>query len=347
MPPISPRAARSRLPFAALALSVFTPAAAAAPINLAPSGVATASSEGFGAVAADGNDGNRNGVYAAGSVFHTQDPDTAAFYQVDLGDSYYIDRVQIFPRTDFRQGSVENFRLVVLGDDGAGNPGPVVFDRNYVPTGAANFTFGTTDPGTAAAGGTRGRFVRLERLDGAPPFLTFAELEVVGQPAPLLNNVALGKPASASPPGFGATTAGGNDGNIGGDFYQGGFPVYHSAAQAAGLFFEVDLGEMVPLEYLELIDRGDGDTTTQFRVAVLDAERNEVYSTFLSSAGLLNYDHAIEIAGTTGRYVRVETVGNEFLAFSEIRAFSVVPEPGAGMMLVVGGGGMLVRRRRK
>ena len=132
-------AALSRLSIAAVAVSAFAFAstAAAAPLNLAPFGVATARSQGFGAVAADGNDGNRNGAFGAGSVFHTLDPDTAAFYQVDLGDSFYIDRVQIFPRTDARQGSVENFRLSVLADDGAGNPGPVVFDRNYVPVGAA------------------------------------------------------------------------------------------------------------------------------------------------------------------------------------------------------------------
>ena len=127
-------------------LLVITTRASGAPVNLAPLGTATASSEGFGASASDGNDGNRNGAFGAGSVFHTQDPDRAAFYQMDLGDSYYLDRIQVFPRTDVRQGSVKNFRLSVFSDDGAGSPGATVFTRDYVPTGAANYTFGTADP---------------------------------------------------------------------------------------------------------------------------------------------------------------------------------------------------------
>lgn len=312
--------------------------AAAVPMNLAPLGTATASSEGFGAVAADGNDGDRNGAFGAGSVFHTLDPDTGAFYQVDLGDTYYVDRLQVFPRTDARQGSVRNFRLSVFADDGSGNPGAAVFTRNYLPSSAANFTFGTTDPA-----GVRGRFVRLERLSPTPSFLTFSELEVIGQSTPLPTNVALGRTATASPPGFGATVAGGNDNNIGGDFFQGGFPVYHSAASGVGQFYQLDLGSMVPLDYLELIDRSDVDTTTQFRVAVLDSDLNEVYSTVVDSAGLLNYDHALDLTDVTGRYVRIETTQNQFLAFSEIRAFAV-PEPAAAVLLLPLGP-MLIRQR--
>ena len=315
-------------------------AAVAAPLNLAPRGLATASSEDFGAVAADGNDGVRNGAFDAGWVFHTRDPDLAAFYQVDLQGSYHVVRVQIFPRTDVRQGSVENFRVTVLADDGAGNPGAAVFTRDYFPTGAANFTFGTTDPG-----GARGRFVRIDRLDGTPPFLTFAELEVYGQNTPLGTNVALGKTVNASAPGFGATLAGGNDGNIGGDFYQGNFPVYHSAAQGVGHFYEIDLGERVDIDYLELFDRGDADTTTQFRVAVLDENLVQVYETFVDSVGLLTYDHLLDLTGVAGRYVRLETTQNEFLAFSELRVIAV-PEPGAAALLTYCGIPLLARRRR-
>ena len=340
-------AALSLLPRVIVCAAVFAPAApaGAAPMNLAPLGTATASSEGFGATAPDGNDGNRDGAFGAGSVFHTLDPDTAAFYQVDLGGSYYIDRVQVFPRTDTRQGSVENFRIRVLADDGSGNPGPELFSGDYQPTRAANFTFATSDPGAAAPGGTRGRFVRLERLDGTPSFLTFAELEVIGQSAPLPANVALNKPVVASPPGFGASEAGGNDGNLGGDFFQGGFPVYHSAASAVGQFYQVDLGEMVALDYLELIDRSDGDTTTQFRVAVLDESEAEVFSQVVDSAGLLNFDHTLDLTDVTGRYLRVETTQNQFLAFAEIRAFAV-PEPGVGVVAVLGIPMLMQRRKR-
>lgn len=312
----------------------------AAPINLAPAGTATASSEGFGAVAAYGNDGIRDGAFGAGSVFHTLDPDRSAFYQVDLGADYYLDRVQVFPRTDARQASVENFRLRVLADDGAGNPGAQVFSRDYLPAGAANFTWGTND-----VANTRGRFVRLERLDGAPSFLTFAEMEVFGDAAPLTgSNVAAGKPATASPAGFGANIGDANDGDIDGDFYHPEYPVYHSAAAGAGQFYQVDLGAMTDLMYLELFDRGDADTTTQFRVAVLDESETEVFSTVVDSMGPFDYDHRIELTDVAGRYVRVETTADEFLAFSEIRAIAV-PEPAAAAALLVAGAPLLLRRR--
>jgi F5/8 type C domain-containing protein len=340
-------AALSRLSRATalVALLACAGAALAAPINLAPLGIPTASSEGFGARVGYGNDGNRNGAFGGRSVFHTADPDTAAFYQVDLGNSYYLDRIQIFPRTDARQGSVENFRLSVMADDGAGNPGATVFSRDYLPTGNAGFTFGTTDPGTAAPGGTRGRFVRLDRLDGSPSFLTFAEFEVIGQDTPLPQNVALGRQVTASAPGFGARTDAGVDGDIDGDFYHAGFPVYHTAVAAPGLFYQVDLGGSVDLDYLELIDRGDADTTTQFRVAVIDAAGGEVFSTILDSTGLLEYEHTIDLTDVTGRLIRIETTRAEFLAFSEIRAFPV-PEPTALAAVAALAIPALMRRRR-
>lgn len=338
-PPRRPLATLS-FAIAASSCAAWAGSAAAAPLNLAPLGLATASSEDFGAVAADGNDGERNGAFGNGSVFHTSDPDLVAFYQVDLLGSYHVDRVQIFPRTDARQESVNNFRITVLADDGAGNPGAPVFTRDYFPTGAANFTFGTTDPA-----GARGRFVRIDRLDGTPPFLTFAEFEVYGQTAPLGTNVAFGKAVNASAPGFGATLSGGNDNNIGGDFYQGNFPVYHSAAQGIGQFYEIDLGERVDIDYLELTDRADADTTTQFRLAVLDENLTQVYETFVDSAGLLNYDHLLDLTDVAGRYVRLESTQNEFLAFSELRVIAV-PEPGAAALAVMGGMPLLVRRRK-
>jgi hypothetical protein len=318
----------------------------AAPINLAPFGVASTSSEGFGAVVTDGNDGNRDGQFGNGSVFHTQDPDLAAFYEVDLGASYFLDRVQILPRSDTRQSSVENFRLTVFADDGAGNAGPVVFTQDYFPTGAANFAWGAPELGTSTPGGTFGRFVRLDRLDPTPDFLTFAEFEVYGSPAPIGTNVAIGKPVTASTPGFGATLTSGVDGNLDGSFFNPGTTVYHSETQAVGQFYQVDLGETVALDYLELFDRNDSDTTTQFRVSVLNAGGIEVFSTVVDSAGLTAYDHAIDVSGVSGQFIRLETTLPQFLAFSEIRAFAI-PEPGAGGLLAALGMTCLTRRRAR
>jgi hypothetical protein len=88
-----------------------------APVNLALLGTATGSSEGYGTVFGDGIDGNRDGGFGNGSVWHsTGHPETnpPSYFQVDLGADYYLDRLQIFPRTDAAQSSVQNFRLTVL-----------------------------------------------------------------------------------------------------------------------------------------------------------------------------------------------------------------------------------------
>ena len=332
------------LPLALLGLTATT--ASAIPTNLAPAGSATASSEGFGTVAPDGIDNNREGDYNLGSVFHSENSPTPAFYQVDLGTSAYLDRVQILPRTDARQGSVEDFRLTVFADAG-GTPGAQVFTGTYLPAPErpADFAWGTTDLRTGTPGGTFGRFVRLERLDTTPDFLTFAEFEVFGQSTPLPANLAAGKPATASPAGFGSAIADGVDGDIAGDFFKGGFPVYHSEAQGVGQFYQVDLGQQVDLDYLRLFDRGDAETTSQFRVSVLDAGSTEVFSAVVNSAGLTQYDHTLDLTSVAGRYVRVETTLNEFLAFSEIEAFAVIPEPAALSLAAIALPALLKRRR--
>ena len=99
---------------------------------------------------------------------------------MDLGVDAYIDRIQLIPRTDATQGVFGNFRLSIAEDDGAGNPGNVVFTQDYNTTTFESGTWATTDPD-----GARGRHVRLERLDNNY-WLTFAEFEVIGSQTPLL-----------------------------------------------------------------------------------------------------------------------------------------------------------------
>lgn len=78
----------------------------AALTNVALTGTASSSSQGYGTVAADGNDGNRDGIYANGSVFHANNESIQSFWQVQLAGVRYLDHVRIFNRTDAVQGSV-------------------------------------------------------------------------------------------------------------------------------------------------------------------------------------------------------------------------------------------------
>ena len=320
--------------------------------NLAPGGTATATGADFGSSIEDAIDGNRDGNFGNGSVFYANAGAPPLFYEVDLGLDAYIERVQILRRTDADQNIFVNFRLTIFEDDGAGNPGAVAFSQDYLTNEFSYGTWGTVDPGASAPGGAFGRHVRLERLDNNY-WLTFAEFEVIGSATPLQftenENIAAGKPVTtSSAPGYGAMLTSGNDGNINGDFYASGAPVYHSTDYGIGEYWQVDLGAETPLDFLELFARSGSNTTSQFRVSVLDNLLAEVGSVIVDNAAwnspTPDYDHTIDVSGMTGRYIRVETTREEYLSFAELRAFAAVaPEPSSLALLGVAILGLFIR----
>src|SRR2546423_12082056 len=156
--------------------------------NLAAGKIATSTRSDFGGTPEKGVDGNRDGNFGNGSVFYgNADPTpgaTSYFYQVDLGQNSYVNRVQFLPRTDADQNIFGNFNISLYPDDGTGNPAATPsFSQNYNTSYFGN-SFATTDPGAAAPGGANGRFARITRLDNNY-WMTFAEMEVIGSPAPL------------------------------------------------------------------------------------------------------------------------------------------------------------------
>jgi hypothetical protein len=293
-------------------------------------------------------DGNRDGNYGDGSLYYRNPPKDAdgnvigdSFYQLDLGTSAYIDRVQLLRRTDNQDGPFHDLHMTIYKDNGSGQPGAIAFQSDYLP----NFYFagpwGTTDPGATdrggAAGGTFGRFVKIST--DSPYQFEFSEFEVIGAKTPLAftdaNDIAIGKSVTtSSPPGYGALITSGNDGNIDGDFGAGLYrPVYHSSNAGVGEYWQVDLGSTQQLDHLQLFARGDNDvsqgdfgTTSQFKVTVFKSDGTTVAGTYIVDNNLLNttnpgYDHIINTAGISGEFVRVETTLSQYLAFSELRAF--------------------------
>jgi len=105
--------------------------------------------------------------------------------------------------------------------------------------------------------------------------------------------------------------------------------VYHSAAAGVGQFWQVDLGATYDLDFLELFQRGDGQNTSEYLIHVLEADAATIaYSAIVASP---QYDLTLALEGISGRYVRVETTRNEFLAFTELRVLAleptIIPEP--------------------
>src|SRR2546430_9294197 len=83
--------------------------------NLAAGKIATATRSDFGGTPEKGVDGNRDGNFGNGSVFYENaDPTAGAtsyFYQVELGQNYYVNRIQFLPRTDADQNVFGNYNI--------------------------------------------------------------------------------------------------------------------------------------------------------------------------------------------------------------------------------------------
>jgi hypothetical protein len=326
--------------------------------NLAAGKTATATRSDYGGTPEKGVDGNRDGNFGNGSVFYENaDPTAGAtsyFYQVDLGQNNYVNRIQFLPRTDADQNIFGNFNLSLYPDDGTGNPAAIPsFSQNYNASYFGN-SFATADPGAAAPGGANGRFARITRLDNNY-WITFAEMEVIGSAGPLqyteANNLAAGKPVTTtSAPGFGALIISGNDGNISGDFNDPARPVYHSSNHSVGEYWQVDLGADTPLSYAELFARAgkDNNSTSQFDVQVFDSSMTLVDSVIVNNSDVNGptpgYDHTVDLSGVTGRYIRVATTSDSYLAFAELQAFAAVPEPSALVLASLGLVGLSGRR---
>src|SRR5262245_43819928 len=293
--------------------------------NLATNGIATGSSEGYGSVFADANDGNRDGqFYTGGSVWHTTIPDSSLFCEVDLGGMFFLVRIMLCPRTDVIQGTVRNFRLSVFD-----TAGQIVWQHDYLPNDAADNVWATTQ-----LRNVQGRRVRLARLDqSGNAWLTFAEFEVWGQGTPIATNLALGKPISGTPGGgSGTALTAGNDGVIDGDYNHEGHPIYHSVNATTGEYWQVDLGTEQPLDYAIIFNRTDLANVSTATLSVRDANNVQVYSTnvnisrALTIHGGAQHDITVDWPGlVNGRYIRLETTSPQYLSFAELEVFGPPP----------------------
>ena len=311
-----------------------------------------------------GVDGNRDGNFGDHSVFYENAGTPPLFYQVDLGANEYVNRIQFFPRTDTTQNVFGNFNISIFPDNGGVPAATPSYSQNF---NASYFgpEFATALPGIAAPGGANGRFVQITRLDNNF-WLTFAEMEVIGASTPLQNtlsnDIALGKPVTldaGDSAGFGSTTASGNDGDINGDFNapsQGVnnasvHPVFHTNnfGVTNAVYWQVDLGADTHLSYADLMARMGVNSTTEFELEVYDHNMNLVDTVVVSNSDVNGptpgYDHAIDLTGITGEFIRVTPgpdAGSSYLSFSELEVFAAVPEPstlvlaGLGLVGLVG-----------
>jgi hypothetical protein len=326
----------------------------AALVNLALSGTPNASSADFGSAAADGNDGNRDSGFNNGSVWHSSDPGagngTPVFYEITLPGPRVLDHLRIFNRMDVIQGSITNFQIT------AWNGAAQVYTGNYLPAASTHGTGAGVNAsvawGTDDLRGVTATRVRIERLNtAAPNFMTFAEFELWGSNtgsvmAPYIAPVL----TTGSAAGFGTLVANAADGNIDGNYTAPGNPIYHSLNQGAGQFWEMDLGGNYAISELLVFNRTDSPTTNNVRISLLDSSNLETWSMIqnLTRGGGLAYNYGFDLpVGAVGQRVRIETIGNDFLALGEVQAFgNLVPEPSVALLGFLTVAGAALRRRR-
>ncbi|MFJ7491536.1 alpha-L-fucosidase [Streptomyces sp. NPDC097727] len=149
-----------------------------APENLARDKPATQKSTAWDAPASRAVDGNTDGSFESGSVTHTAEPSSQAWWQVDLGASKSLSAVDIWNRTDCCSDRLKDF-WVLTSDT------PITADgldeaRTAPGVTAVHVGGQAGRPSTVQLpAGTSGRYVRVQLTSGTDP-LSLAEVEVRG-----------------------------------------------------------------------------------------------------------------------------------------------------------------------
>src|SRR5262249_46905356 len=151
----------------------FTTGGATSLSNLALNKAATQSSDpGWGGPASKAVDGNTDGVWADGSVTHTNF-DAQAWWQVDLGSTQAVQHVDVWNRTDCCGARLSNFNVLLLDST------QTVVASAYVAGQAAS--------PTSVALRRTARYVKVQLV--GTNYLSLAEVQVWGSVAVASSNL--------------------------------------------------------------------------------------------------------------------------------------------------------------
>jgi hypothetical protein len=125
-------------------------------------------------------DGNTNGAWSGGSVTHTAQPESEAWWQVDLEGSHEIGEIAIWNRTDSCcRDRLSNYYVFVSEEPFASGS---VAGTLAQPGVQAFFEEQTAGSPTRLPVDTIGRYVRVQLTSQSDP-LSLAEVEVLGRRA--------------------------------------------------------------------------------------------------------------------------------------------------------------------
>jgi hypothetical protein len=273
-------------------------------------------------------DGNTDGVYAAGSLTHTN-LDANAWWEVDLGTSAAVSSIVVWNRTDCCGDRLSDYWVFVSNTPFSATDTPATL-QNRANTYSSHQTTEPDPAAVIAIAGAQGRYVRVQ-LSGTN-YLALAEVQVYGtlaSAAPL--DLAWNKAASQSSTLIpGATDASAAvDGNTDGNFADGFLTHTGSDANA---WWEVDLGSSVTVGTVVVWNRTDccGTRLNDYWIFVSNTPflSTDTPSTLQSRAGTWSSHQTATpgpnsgiSVGTQGRYVRVQLSGTNYLSLAEVQVF--------------------------
>jgi hypothetical protein len=279
--------------------------------------------------AAGGCDGVKNGK----AGFCTAEEENP-WWQIDLGRKFQLDQVLIYNRCDEFAGRAAELRLL-LSDDGE------TFTEAYRHDGTTFYGISDKSPLAISLQASPARYVRVQ-LPGKT-CLGLDEIEIFqihGQ-----RNMALSynngqilsatqsstsefstRPAFVPSDKTGAVTsaedaAGACDGLIDGKW---GFHTGESDPP----WWQVDLGEIRPLDRAVIYNRCDGASERASRIKLLLSEDGKDFASVYQHDGTVFYGQSdgkplsVPLEGKKARYLRIESPGQKYLHLDEVQVFS-------------------------
>jgi hypothetical protein len=261
---------------------------------------ATQSSTGYGGKASRAVDGNTNGRYSAGSVTHTK-RQRHAWWKVNLGAKYSIQKVVVWNRVDCCQSRLNNFNVFV-GSRKCGSVGRA-HRKNTVQCGSKS-----------------GRSVKVQ-LRGTN-YLQIAEVQVYGARSgrsPSVTNgccggrvVSRGKRAKQSSTGHGGSASRAVDGNTNGRY--GARSCTHTKRQRHA-WWRVELGRTMSICKVVVWNRVDCCQSRLNNFNVFVGSRK------CGSVGRAHRKNTVQCGCKSGRSVKVQLSGTDYLTLCEVQVY--------------------------
>jgi hypothetical protein len=265
-------------------------------------------------------DGNTDGNLSHASVTHTQF-DTNAWWQVDLQSVRNIQLVKLWNRTDCCADRLSNLYVFISNTPFTSNDPEVTRFQAGVST---YVIFGQAGNPSTVTVNKSGRYIRVQ-LAGTN-YLSLAEVEVL---APALNH-ALGRPTSQSSTLEGAGSSRAVDGDINGNWYNNS--VTHTQLET-NPWWQVDLQTVRSIQQINLWNRTDCCASRLSNVYVFVSDvpfTSTDPNTTRAQPGVSTYvifgqarTPSPLAVNRTGRYVRVQLAGTDYLSLAEVEVMSL------------------------